>query len=307
MFRIGFDIGGTNIACGLINEEFEIVEKLNIPFKKDAPDAIARRLYELSKDLCNKHSTPFSNVEVIGVCIPGSIDKQRNTVLNAYNLGFHNVPFRSMIESIMGKPAMLLNDADAATLAEHRIGSLRNAKNAVLITIGTGIGGGIILNNCLFHGGRGNGIELGHIQMDVHGERCTCGRIGCIETLCSAGYLNRQAERLYFQGNAALHRYACSNNESYSAKALIDCAKEGDEACFSVWNEYLGYLSDAMASIINILDPEIIAIGGGVGNAGEFLIKGLNELIAEKCFFDDLPEIVCASLGNDAGMIGAIM
>lgn len=137
----------------------------------------------IGKNTAARCGTDFQKIETVGVCIPGSIDAQNGTVVNAYNLGFHNVPFRQIVKETFNKPAAMLNDADAAALAEHRLGVLRGTRNSLLVTLGTGFGGGIILNGEIFCGGRGFGVELGHIQMDMHGEKCTCGRRGCIETL----------------------------------------------------------------------------------------------------------------------------
>lgn len=150
----------------------------------------------IGKNTAARCGTDFQQIETVGVCIPGSIDAQNGTVVNAYNLGFHNVPFRQIVKETFNKPAAMLNDADAAALAEHRLGVLRGTRNSLLVTLGTGFGGGIILNGEIFCGGRGFGVELGHIQMDMHGEKCTCGRRGCIETLCAASRLTRDALRL---------------------------------------------------------------------------------------------------------------
>ena len=163
MYRLGFDIGGTHIACGIINDEtFEIVGKDACAFfRGQSAEKTAQCMAELAKNTAARCGTDFQQIETVGVCIPGSIDAQNGTVVNAYNLGFHNVPFRQIVKETFNKPAAMLNDADAAALAEHRLGVLRGTRNSLLVTLGTGFGGGIILNGEIFCGGRGFGVELG--------------------------------------------------------------------------------------------------------------------------------------------------
>lgn len=305
MYRLGFDIGGTNIAFGIVDEKYRIIYKSAVRFPHTSPEDVATLLNKLYLSACEDSGTAASQIDLIGICIPGSIDKLGKNIINAYNLNFHQVPFKDIVERCSGIEVRLTNDADAATLAEHRIGSLKGTQNAILITIGTGIGGGIVLNGKLFHGGKQNGIELGHMIMDLHGKRCTCGRIGCVETLCSATYLNNKARELYNKDRGGLRQYHISEVD---CKLLVSRAMNGDEDCYEIWDEYLNCLSEALASYINLYDPERIAIGGGLSGAGDFLIKPLNKRAAEKCFFkDNPPEIVCAMLGNDAGILGAIM
>lgn len=309
MYKLGFDIGGTNIAYGLLDEGFNIIARGSLPFPRDSfgepkdVETVASCLKELSDELCAAHAVPYKRVELIGICIPGSIDKTKQIVINAHNLGFHNVPFKQIAKQAFGKRVLLRNDADSAAIAEHRMGALKGASCGVLVTVGTGIGGGIIINGRLFNGGMGNGIELGHMRLDNNGEECTCGQRGCVETLCSATWLANQARELFDRGNAELQGFS----NCIDARALIECAKLGDAECMKVWNTYLINFSDALASIINIIDPEVIAIGGGLSNAGEFLIEPLSRIAVERCFFDEAARIVKAKLGNDAGLLGAVM
>ncbi len=305
MYRLGFDIGGTNIAYGLVDEGYELINKASVPFPHSDPEATVKLLMNLTDRVCIENGITHSELEKIGVCIPGSIDRENEIVINAYNLGFHNFPLRRMLEDTMDLPVQLMNDADAAAMAEYRLGVLANTRNAMMITIGTGIGGGIILNGKLYHGGNDNGIELGHMVMDLNGELCSCGRRGCVETLCAASYLNSRAKKIYDEGNLNLKNYS---RENIDGATLIHWAQMGDKACLEVWNEYIENLAEAIASYINLFDPERIAIGGGICGAGDFLIAPLNRLSAEKCFFsDNPPEIVCAKLGSDAGIIGAVI
>ncbi len=290
MLRLGFDIGGTNIAAGLVDDQYRIVRQTARPFPKgqDA-GAVADLLLALAQTLCSEHGVALRDLNSAGIAIPGSIDTQGETVLDAYNLGFHNVPFRGMAAGRLGIPVFLGNDANAAALAEQRAGALKGCKTAVLLTIGTGVGGGIIIDGELFNGGRNCGVELGHIPLYTGGRPCSCGNLGCIESYCSATRLRVDGEPLGFA----------------DAKAVIDAAKAGNRDAMRLFDAFVGDLGSALISIIHLLDPERIAIGGGVCHAGEFLLAPLRQDVQKKCFFATIPQIVRAGLGNDAGIVGA--
>lgn len=290
MLRLGFDIGGTNIAAGLVDEAYRIVRETSRPFPRGQnSDSVADVTADIAQELCRKHGVEPTAVLSAGIAIPGSIDAAGETVIDAYNLGFHGVPFRSMVSERLGLPVYLGNDANAATLAEHRAGSLRGCRTAALITLGTGVGGGVIMGGQLFNGGRNCGVEIGHIPLRAGGRPCTCGNLGCIESYCSATRLCQDGEKLGYA----------------DAKAVIDAAKNGDGAAKALFDVYVDDLGSAIISIVHLIDPERIAIGGGVCNAGEFLLAPLRENALQKCFFSTAPDIVRATLGNDAGIVGA--
>lgn len=287
MGTIGFDIGGTNIAAGLVNEQGVLVKKNSLPFPADKDfEKVLSTCEELVNSLMDDTASP---VDRIGVAVPGSIDSTQSTVLNAYNLGFHNTPLKAALEERLQKKIVLLNDADAAVLAEHRIGSLKGCSTAVMITLGTGLGGGLILNNQLFLGGRNNGTEPGHMILSNRGRKCTCGNKGCAETYCSA-------TRLAVDGKPFGWK---------TPKDVIDAAKAGDANAVPIVNAYIDDIASYLASLINLLDPERIAIGGGVSAAGEFLISPIRELANQRSFFHLPTDIVVATAGNDAGIYGA--
>lgn len=312
-YRLGYDIGGTNLVCGVIDGEFNIIKKQSCRFtlrENDADGALlADDLFTLAEKACSELGISLDEIGSVGVCIPGSVDTARGIVIDAHNLGLHNANFRESVRKRFNKPVSMLNDADAAALAEQRLGSLRDTENSMLVTIGTGIGVGIVIGGKLFHGGRGCGVEAGHVRLDVRGEYCTCGGRGCIETICSATWLNRSAAALFSGADEEKRGYYSSfaGSRGFDAKALTDAAKDGDADCLKIWESYIDNLSSALASFINILDPERIAIGGGVCGAGEFLLKPLFEQTAKKSFFRIPTPIVKAELGNDAGLVGAAM
>lgn len=292
MYRIGYDIGGTNIAAGILDENACLVAKASMKFPRGrGTDSVIDVCCHLYQNLLQDTNVNPEFVSGVGIAVPGSVDIHQGIVIDAHNLGFHHTPLQSMLSEALHKPAVLVNDADAAALAEQQVGALKGTMTSVLITIGTGIGGGLILNGQLFRGGRGNGTEPGHTVLHNGGRHCTCGVDGCSETYCSATRLGKD-------GSA----FGLSD-----ARAVIDAAREGREDALSLFRSYVDDLGSYLASIVNLLDPERIAIGGGVCGAGDFLLEPLREDVKRKCFFETCPEIVVATAGNDAGIIGACL
>lgn len=290
MMRFGFDIGGTNIAAGIIDESNRLIAKDSVRFPRgEGNTAVIEACAGLYHRICDQAAIPEQEIIGVGVAVPGSVSPHDGVVIDAHNLGFHHTPLAALLSDALKKPVALINDADAATLAEHRIGALKGAKTAMLITIGTGIGGGLILNGDLFRGGRNNGTEPGHMVLRNGGRHCSCGIDGCAETYCSATRLGK---------DGAVFRKP-------TAKEVIEAAKQGDKQALALFKEYIDDFGSYIASIVNLLDPERIAIGGGVSGAGSFLLDPLRADAEKKCFFETCPEIVIASAGNDAGIIGA--
>lgn len=309
MYRIGFDIGGTNIAAGVVDDSLAVVARMTQPFQKQAyPGALAETVAKMTHALCEKaglNETPAS----VGIAVPGSIDPAAERVIDAYNLDLHDVPLRAEVRAHFPQtPVFLANDADAAALAELYAGAFRGAKSAVLFTLGTGVGGGVIVNGRLWRGGMGHGVELGHMALDIGGTRCTCGMRGCIETRCAATTLIREArEQLAAGEHGLLFERTGGDAARVDAKLVVDCARAGDPAASAIFARFVDALGSAVVSVIHLLDPEVIAIGGGVSLAGEFLFAPLAENVREKCFFSEFARIVPAQLGNDAGIVGAAM
>ena len=290
MLRFGFDIGGTNIAAGIIDEENRLIAKDSMRFPRgEGTEAVIDVCAKLYRAILDQASLQDEEIAGVGVAVPGSVAPQDGVVIDAHNLGFHHTPLASMLSEALQKRVDLINDADAATVAEHRIGALKGTKTSMLITIGTGIGGGLIVNGELFRGGRGNGTEPGHMVLRNGGRLCSCGISGCAETYCSATRLCKDGAAF---GKA-------------TAKEVIEAAKDGNEQALALFGEYIDDFGSYIASIVNLLDPERIAIGGGVSGAGSFLLDPLRADVERKCFFETCPEIVVASAGNDAGIIGA--
>ena len=290
MLRFGYDIGGTNIAAGVIDENDRLITKGSVKFPRgEGTEAVIAACEALYRQILGQAGIVESEIAGVGVAVPGSVSPETGVVIDAHNLGFHHTPLAAMLSDKLHKSVNLINDADAATLAEHRIGSLKGTRTAMMITIGTGIGGGLILNGELFRGGRGNGTEPGHMVLRNGGRHCSCGIDGCAETYCSATRLGKDGAAF---GKA-------------SAKDVVEAAKQGNEEALTLFSQYIDDFGSYIASIINLLDPERIAIGGGVSGAGSFLLDPLRKDVERKCFFETCPEIVVASAGNDAGIVGA--
>lgn len=306
---LGFDIGGTNIAGGVVARDGSLLAHGSRPFPHGkGPDAAADAVAAMAEELSSTVGGGLA--ESVGVALPGSLDPERKTVIHAHNIDFHQVPFWELLQArFPGKSVSLLNDGDAAALAELLFGALRGCKTGILLTLGTGLGGGLVLDGRLFSGGLGHGTEPGHIALAHDGEACTCGNRGCAEALCSAGWLARAGrEGLAAAGPQSLLYKACGSDPAkIDARLVIDCAGAGDAVAMEIFDRYVDRLSDALTTYANLLDPEVIALGGGVSDAGEFLLAPLRAAVERKSFFKYPYKIVAARMGNRAGIAGAAL
>lgn len=310
MYQVGFDVGGTNLKVGVVSDGMEIVASRNVAFPKGKNyEAIAALMAVQVNDLAKEMGLAASEFKSIGIATAGSINAEGTIILNAHNLGFHDVPMvDEMHKHFPQIPVYLANDADAAALAELHAGAFRGKKTAVLLTLGTGVGGGMILGGRMFKGGMGRGNELGHMIIQQGGPICTCGNKGCIESLCTATWLIQQGRKVIVEHPISLiHEKAEGNMDRVTAKIVMDSAKEGDTIAKDIFNTYVDSLSSAIVSLVVLMDPEVVALGGGVSLAGDFLFDPVRELVKQKSFFKTYHEIVPAQLGNTAGMIGAAM
>ena len=310
MYQVGFDVGGTNLKVGAVNDDKVIVARRNVAFPKgETYQNIAALMAEQVRELADELKIPVEDFKSIGIATAGSINAASGMIIHAHNLGFHNVPMVDEMHRYFPEvPVFLANDADAAALAELHAGAFRGKKTAILFTLGTGVGGGIILGGKMFSGGMGRGNELGHMIIQDGGPICTCGNKGCIESLCTATWLIQQGRRVIVEYPVSLiYEKAEGDMNRVTAKTVIDSAKEGDTIAKDIFNTYVDHLSSAIASIAVLLDPEVVALGGGVSLAGDFLFEPLREKVKEKSFFKVYHEVVPAQLGNDAGIVGAAM
>ncbi len=309
MYQIGIDIGGTNIKIGLVDEAITLAAETSIPFPHTTAEDMAAKIRAAVLPLLQAHGAALGDVESLGAVVPGSIDASGETVIDAHNLGFHDVPLRKLLQAqFPGIPVYIANDANGAALAELYAGAFVGCKTGVLFTLGTGLGGGIILNGKMFNGGMNHGVELGHAYLVDGGEPCTCGNHGCMEVYCAASALTREGRRaMQAHPESMLCEKTGGDPEKVTPKLVTDCAKAGDPACMAVFDAYIEHLSSACASIYNLLDPEVLALGGGLSAAGSFLFDPLQDKVSKKCFYATRGKLVPAVLGNEAGMIGAAL
>ena len=304
MIRIGVDIGGTNIGMGIVSST-EILHKSSESFSKDGGvSGCCDRIFAQAQALLQKCGYTLDDVDCVGAAVPGSVNRDRGIVINAYNLGFHDAPLREELQKrFADKIVDVLNDADAAANAELSGGVLKGMKTAVCITLGTGLGFGLIIDGKLFCGGMGHGTEGGHMIMKHNGYKCTCGDRGCAETLCSATALMIKTRRAV---KGRTDSILWQNRRSLNAKVVFECAGRGDELALRIIDEYTDALSDDVRSLMNLFDPEAVCVGGGISAAGELLFEPLVRKTDEKCFFKDHGQVLRAHFLNDAGIIGAV-
>lgn len=305
MVRIGIDLGGTNIAVGVVSETYEILAQTSVPTGAQRPAE------EMVADMCRAAETVLaqaglqaSDCRSIGVGSPGTCDSQRGVVVRAYNLNWFDVPLCRMLTQHFGIPAQLSNDANCAALAETVAGRAVGCKNMVLVTLGTGVGGGIIIDGKIYAGMRSAGAELGHTLLVLDGEHCTCGRDGCWEAYASATALIRQAQRAAAaQAASTLHLFP-----QLTARDVFDAADAGDCTAQAVIARWCAYVAAGLTDIVNALAPEMILLGGGVSRQGERILVPIRSYVAAHCFGQHagaIPVIDAAGLGNEAGIIGA--
>jgi glucokinase len=310
MYSIGVDIGGSKIAVGIVSEEMKLVSKKSLPFPHTGnPLDSIQTIQSLISDLLKENQLEIANASCIGLAVPGSIDYDRGIVVDAHNLDYHDFPLCELVgKGFPGCNVHVENDANAAALAEYYCGAFRGCSSGLLITIGTGIGGGLMLDGKIFIGGKKNGFEFGHAILVFGGEACTCGQLGCIEAYCSAAALVREGRKAAnVHHESAMFQRAQGDLTKINAKLVMDCAREGDATAGAIYKQYTDYLGATACTAIALFDPEIIAFGGGVSNDGEFLLSPIREYAKKYAFFKNHAKIVTAEMKNDAGIVGAAM
>ena len=308
---IGIDLGGTSVKFAILNQEGEVQEKWSI--KTNILDEGSHIVGDMIESINHRlHLLNLSAEDFIGIGMgsPGVVDREKGTVIGAYNLNWKTLqPVKEKIEKATGISFFIDNDANVAALGERWKGAGENQPDVVFMTLGTGVGGGIVAEGKLLHGVAGAAGELGHITVDFDQPiLCTCGKKGCLETVASAtGIVNltrRYADE--YAGDAELKKLI-DNGEDVNAKIVFDLAKAGDELALIVYRNFARYLGIACANIGSILNPSTIVIGGGVSAAGEFLLDGVRKVYEENSFpqVRTSTKLALATLGNDAGVIGA--
>ncbi len=311
MYRIGVDLGGTNIAVGLINDEYEIIAragaKTNIP--RPAEEIFAD-IVKCAKEAVAKAGVEMSEVTSIGIGTPGSCDKKNGVILYANNLYFDNVPAAELVnKELPGIPVYIENDANCAALGEALAGSGKGKKSFIAVTLGTGVGSGIVLDGQVLTGCNDAGGELGHMTIKFDGEPCNCGRIGCWERYASATALVNQTKAAMLEHkDSVMWQLASGDINNAGGRTAFDAMRIGDKWGTEVVDNYIRYIAVGTTNIVNIFQPEMICFGGGICNEGETLLAPIREHVARERYSkkqEVQTEICRATLGNDAGIIGA--
>ena len=315
MYTIGIDLGGTNIAAGIVDSDYRIVAKGSVPTNAKRPaDEITADIASLCRKLVSDANLSLSDIAFAGMATPGTANRDTGVIEYANNLPFFMYPMCEKLSALLGGTKVLVeNDANAAAKAEAMAGVAKDAKYSVMITLGTGVGGGIVLDGQVYSGFNFAGAELGHIVIEKDGRPCSCGRRGCWEAYSSAtGLINMthdKMEECRKTGRETLMETLTGGDLSrISGKTAFTASRQGDAAGAEVVNEYIDYLACGIANIINIFQPDVLSIGGGICHEGDYLLKPLNERVFKEVYTKDREpktKVLIAALGNDAGIIGA--
>ena len=313
MKYIGIDIGGTNLKAGFVDEagQLLVTRKMKVSGIAD-PATLAWTVHALCVDLCCDGGCGMEEIASVGVGCPGAVEIRSGSILYTCNLPLRNVPLRRLFHQLSELPLYIENDANCAALAEYYVGGGRGSKRFITVTLGTGVGAGIIHNGKIFHGSNGMAGEVGHMSIEMDGEECPCGRRGCWERYASANALKRQtAQAIAIHSDSILARVVAENDGHVSGQSAFIAARQGCPVGQQVCDRYIQYLATGLINIINIFQPDTLAIGGGVSNeSDEQLLLPLRRQVAAyslPCNLDRMTRIVKAELGNDAGIIGAAL
>lgn len=312
MYYIGIDLGGTNIAAGIVDEQHNLCHKMSVKTVMEKGfDGICDDMAELCRLLTADAGLAFDEIKAIGIGCPGMINEASGEIVFSNNLDIYHSNLKARMEKLLSLPVYCANDANAAALGEYIAGSGASSSSMIAITLGTGVGSGIILDGKIVGGFNYSGGELGHMVIKAHGRRCTCGRRGCLETYASAtGLIQSTKDAMMSSDDTILWELVEGDINCVIGKTAFDAREKGDAVAIGVIDAYIEYLAVGLANMVNALQPEVIAIGGGISHQGDWLIERLQHKVDVKVFGrfgDKQTKIVRASLGNDAGIIGAAM
>lgn len=312
MYNIGVDLGGTNIAAALVDESGKILVRGSVPTKRERNyTEIVKDMAMLALELVNEQGLKAEDIHSVGIGSPGTTDAEKGLVVYANNLRFKNTPIREEFVKYFDVPVYIENDANAAAYGEFVAGVGDKYSDFVAITLGTGVGAGVIINNKIITGSFNGGAELGHMVIQVGGSTCTCGRKGCWEEYSSATALIREATKAAMShSDSLLYKMIDGDETKMNAKIAFDAAQAGDDVAIRLVDWYIDYLAIGLVNVINIFQPQAIALGGGVSAQRENLLIPLRDKIVHEIYggADMLKtELMVCELGNDAGIIGAAM
>ncbi len=315
MYRIGIDLGGTNIAAGICDTDYKILAKASTPtLAKRNAELIVKDMAELAESLIAKLGVTKEEIEYVGIAAPGTINSRTGVIEYSNNIKIKDFPVAEVFKRFFGNtPVYIANDANAAALGEAIAGVGKGKESLVMITLGTGVGGGVVINGKIFEGGVNSfGAELGHTVIVSGGRQCTCGRRGCFEAYASASALAKITEEkiyeLKLKSISSLLIEEEKKEGHVTARTAFNAMKRGDKYACRIIEDYIGALADGITNMINIFQPEVLAIGGGVCGEGDTLMRPLCELVSRDQYTRDAQHktrLVIAALGNDAGIVGA--
>ena len=308
MKAIGVDIGGMTIKVGLVDENGKIIGENRVKTAKTA-DRCLDNLFLQIRTLLNENNLTEKDIRGIGVGCPGLVDVEKGIVEHLPNLGWKRVPLVALLKEKFRTEIRISNDANVATLGEVLFGAAKGYDSAVMFTLGTGVGGGIVINGKLYEGGKGRGAELGHTTLIMNGAPCTCGRNGCVEVYVSATALIGQTKAaMLADGDSEMWKYVGGDIDAVDGRTAFECEKKGDPAAKRVVDNYVTYLSESIMNMLNIFRPPVFILGGGISKEGKNLTERVTAYLEEFSYgykFAPKTKIVTATLGNDAGIIGA--
>lgn len=313
MYYLGIDLGGTNIAVGIVDEDNKIIARASTKTKTESAEQVADAMAATAYEALKNANLTIDDVPWIGVGSPGTVNRATGIIEFANNLPFKNTPMVQMLsERMEGKKVLMENDANAAAYGEYMAGALKGADNAIAVTLGTGLGGGIIINHKIYSGSNYAGAELGHTVIVTDGRPCTCGRNGCWETYASAtGLIKTTKEHMEKASkDSPIWQLVGGDINRVSGRTAFDAMRQGDPVGKEIVDEYVKYFGVGLVDMINIFQPDILCVGGGICNEGETLLAPVRAFVDKEQYAMNSSKktVICrAELGNDAGIIGAAL
>lgn len=308
-YRLAIDLGGTDIKAGVVDEQFQVIKSCVLPTRPERPfEVVVADMALAAKGAAEAAGLCYDDFACVGVGVPSTINPHSGLLVFSNNTNWRNVPLREELARHIPLPVYIGNDANCAVIGEAIAGAAKGLKNVLMLTLGTGVGGGIIYEGRLFAGGDGMGAELGHLALVHEGEMCTCGVPGCLEAYASVTALIRQTERaMRGHPDSAMHGHLKEHGK-ISGHTAFDCAKKGDAAALAVVDAYTTYIAGGIGSLCTVFRPEVVLIGGGISKQGDYLLNPIREKLPRYVHASDIigcPPITVAALGNLAGTIGA--
>jgi len=308
-YRLTIDLGGTDIKAGVVDKDFQIISECTIPTGAGRPfEVVVADMARAAEGAAEAAGLTYTDFVCAGVGVPSTINPHTGLLVFSNNTNWRNVPLREELSKHIPIPVYIGNDANCAVVGEAIAGAAGGKKNVLMLTLGTGVGGGIIYEGRLFVGGDGMGAELGHMILVHDGEMCTCGVRGCFEAYASVTALIRQTRAAMDQHADSIMHDHLARHKKISGRTAFDCAKAGDAAATMVVDQYTDYIAAGLSSLCTVFRPEIVLIGGGISNEGDYLLDPVCQKLPRYVHASDIigvPPIQAAALGNRAGMIGA--